>query len=262
MAVGMSGSVPGTARWTSSGHPYDDSDSVLELTPALRLEPFFAPTTWASDNRDDCDFSMEPILLTDGQVMIAGKSKIAYLLDGTHLGGIGGQQALASSVCTDDIDGGSGTVGFTVYLPRLSGIVAVTAGSSPPTVRLAWSSGSGGGPPIVAAGLVWSISQSGTLYGLDPNTGAVRQQAAIGAPANHFPTPSVGAGLLLAPSANQVVAFTASGATSGSTVPITRPRGVGIPPSGRTATAATTGLSGPILAGIVAVALVVLVATG
>ncbi len=68
----------------------------------------------------------------------------------------------------------------------------------------------GGGPPIVAAGLVWTIGQNGTLYGLDPATGKVRQQASIGAVANHFPTPSVGDGLLLAPAANQVVAFTAS----------------------------------------------------
>jgi outer membrane protein assembly factor BamB len=264
-AVDGSGNVwvsAGNGSVTSSDLPYDDSDSVLELSPALKLEQFFAPTTWASDNRDDLDFSMEPILLADGQVMIAGKSRISYLLDGAHLGGIGGQQALMRSVCTNDIDGGSAAVGLTVYLPCLSGIVAVTAGSSPPTLRLAWSAGSGGGPPIVAAGLVWSISQSGTLYGLDPTTGAVRQQATVGVPANHFPTPSVGDGLLLAPSADQVIAFAASAPTSGASVPTTRPKSVGTPPPGRTATAATTGLSGPALAGIIAGALVVLAAVG
>jgi polyvinyl alcohol dehydrogenase (cytochrome) len=252
----------GNGSVTSSDLPYDNSDSVLELSSALKLEQFFAPTTWASDNRDDLDFSMEPILLPDGQVMIAGKSKIAYLLDGAHLGGIGGQQALLRSVCTDDVDGGSATVGTTVYLPCLSGIVAVSAGATPPSLRLAWNSGSGGGPPIVAAGLVWSISQSGRLYGLDPATGAVRQQASIGVPANHFPTPSVGDGVLLAPSSDQVVAFAAPASTSGSTVPTTRPKSVAPPPSGRTATAATTGLSGPALAGIIVGALVVLGAAG
>jgi outer membrane protein assembly factor BamB len=264
-AVDGSGNVwvsAGNGSVTSSDLPYDNSDSVLELSSALKLEQFFAPTTWASDNRDDLDFSMEPILLADGQVMIAGKSKIAYLLDGAHLGGIGGQQARLRSVCTDDIDGGSATVGTTVYLPCLTGIVAVSAGSTPPSLRLAWSSGSGGGPPIVAAGLVWSISQSGMLYGLDPATGAVRQQASIGVPANHFPTPSVGDGLLLAPSSDQVVAFAAPASTSGSTVPTTRPKSVGTPPSGRTATAATIGLSGAALAGIIVVALVVLTAIG
>jgi hypothetical protein len=48
------------------------------------------------------------------------------------------------------------------------------------------------------------------LYGLDPATGRVRQQALIGAVANHFPTPSVADGLMLAPAARDVVAFSLS----------------------------------------------------
>ena len=108
-------------------------------------------------------------------------------------------------------------VGTTVYLPCLSGPVAVQASSSPARVHLLWSASVGGGPPIVAAGLVWTIGQNGVLYGLDPSTGAVREQATIGAPANHFPTPSVGAGLLLAPAADRIVAFTAASATTTTT---------------------------------------------
>jgi hypothetical protein len=57
---------------------------------------------------------------------------------------------------------------------------------------------------------VWTIGQNGTLYGLDSADGAVLQQASVGVPANHFPTPGVGDGLLLAPSAYRVVAFSAS----------------------------------------------------
>ena len=105
------------------------------------------------------------------------------------------------SACSNDIDGGSAVVGMTVYLPCLTGIIAVRATGSPPALHLLWSSGTGGGPPIAAAGLVWTIGQNGTLYGLDPATGQVRQQVAIGMPANHFPTPSLGDGLLLAASA-------------------------------------------------------------
>jgi outer membrane protein assembly factor BamB len=74
---------------------------------------------------------------------------------------------------------------------------------------LLWSAKVGGGPPIVAAGLVWTIGQNGDLYGLNPDTGEVRQQASVGEQANHFPTPSVGDGLLLAPSADRVVAYRA-----------------------------------------------------
>ena len=84
-----------------------------------------------------------------------------------------------------------------------------TLTASPPGLRLLWNSEKGGGPPIVAAGLVWTIGRDGTLYGLNPVTGQVRQQTSIGAPANHFPTPSVGDGLLLAPSTNRVVALRA-----------------------------------------------------
>ena len=222
-AVWMGGAAPAVdARgdvWVSVGNGsvyqasrgYDNSDSVLDLSPSMRLLQYFAPADWASDNSRDFDMSAEPVLLADGQVLLAGKSPTAYLLNGAHLGGIGGQLASLSSACDSDIDGGAAAVGRTVYLPCVSGIVAVAAATSPPGLRLLWRSGTGGGPPIVAGGLVWTISQAGTLFGLDPQTGQARQQAAIGTLANHFPTPSVGAGLLLAPSANRVVAFRRGG---------------------------------------------------
>jgi outer membrane protein assembly factor BamB len=228
-AVWMGGAAPvvdGSGDiWVSTGngsvysyqHAYDNSDAVLELSSSLRLLQFFAPTTWPTNNSRDLDMSTAPVLLPDGQVVLAGKSRIVYLLSGAHLGGIGHQQAtlgatgpaIMGSTCPEDIDGGAAFVGMTVYLPCQSGIIAVRATSSPPALHLLWSSGTGGGPPIVAAGLVWTIGQNGVLYGLDPATGKVRQQVTIGAPANHFPTPSVGDGLLLAPSSDRVVAFAA-----------------------------------------------------
>jgi len=220
-AVWMGGAAPVVDGhgdiWVSTGngsvhsdqHAYDDSDSVLELSPSLQLIQFFAPSTWATDNSRDLDMSIAPALLPDGQVLLAGKARIIYLLSGAHLGGIGHQQATLGPVCGDDIDGGGAVQGMTVYLPCLAGIIAVRATSSPPALHLLWSSGTGGGPPIVAAGLVWTMAQNGALYGLDPATGRIRQQVTIGAPASHFPTPSVGGGLLLAASAEHVVAFAA-----------------------------------------------------
>jgi outer membrane protein assembly factor BamB len=198
----------------SSSHAYDNSDSILELSPSLKLVQFFAPITWATDNSRDLDMSTAPALLPDGQVILSGKSGIVYLLNQAHLGGIGGQQGELGSACGQDIDGGVAVQGTTVYLPCTSGIVAVGAVKSPAGLHLLWSSGTGGGPAIVAAGLVWTIGRSGVLFGLNPVTGAVRQQASIGAPANHFPTPSAADGLLLAPSADQVVAFTAAASAS------------------------------------------------
>jgi polyvinyl alcohol dehydrogenase (cytochrome) len=239
----------------SAAHPYDNSDSVLELSSSLRLLQFFAPSAWASDNAEDLDMSTEPALLPDGQVLEAGKSRIAYLLSGAHLGGIGGQQAALGSLCSQDIDGGTAVAGMTVYLPCFSGIIAVRAARSPASLQLLWSSGKGGGPPIMTAGRIWTIGQNGTLYGLDPATGRVRQQASIGVPANHFPTPSVGDGLLLAPSAQQVVAFTATAAggspassptVTPGPVPASSPSGL----SGDSAAAAGGGLPAAAIAGI------------
>ena len=221
-AIWMGGAAPVVDSsgdvWVSTGngsvnsysHAYDDSDSILRLSPSLKLVQFFAPATWAADNSRDLDMSVAPALLPDGQVILTGKSRIVYLLNQADLGGIGGQQAALGSACNQDIDGGVAVQGTTVYLPCTSGIVAVRAVKSPAALHLLWSSGTGGGPPIVAAGLVWTIGQNGTLYGLDPATGAVRQQASIGVPANHFASPSAADGLLLAASADQVVAFRAA----------------------------------------------------
>ena len=137
-------------------------------------------------------------------------SRSAFLLNGSSLGGIGGQQAQLDDACGTVIDGGLAVEGSIVYLPCLSGPVAVQTSDSPAGLHLLWSSSVGGGPPIVAGGLVWTIGSNGVLYGLNPTSGALQDQATIGAPANHFPTPSIGAGLLLAPSSNRVVAFRAA----------------------------------------------------
>jgi outer membrane protein assembly factor BamB len=221
-AVWMGGAAPvvdaagnvwvsvGNGSVHSSGQAFDDSDSVLELSAALHLKQYFAPTDWAQNNAVDLDMSMAPALLADGQVILAGKSRIAYLLNGAHLGGIGSGEASLSALCTSDIDGGPAVVGTTVYLSCLSGPVAVRATASPPALKELWHASVGGGPPIVAAGEVWTIGQNGVLYGLNPATGSVRQQASVGAVTNHFPTPSVGDSLLLVPTSNRVVAFRAT----------------------------------------------------
>jgi len=122
----------------STGQAYDDSDSALELTANGRLEQYFAPSSWTSDNASDFDMSTAPVLLADGQVVLAGKSPVVYLLNGEHLGGIGKQEASLSSVCSNDIDGGSAIVGMTVYLPCLNGPVAVRVSKTPASLKVLW----------------------------------------------------------------------------------------------------------------------------
>ena len=218
-AVWMGGAAPvvdakgnvwvsvGNGSVHSAGQAFDDSDSVLELTATGRLEQYFAPSSWASDNATDQDMTTAPVLLADGQVILAGKSRIAYLLNGAHLGGIGSQETSLSSLCSNDIDGGSAIVGMTVYLPCLSGPVALRVTKTPPSLGVLWSANVGGGPPIVAAGLVWTVGKNGVVYGLDAVTGNVRQQASIGSVDNDFTTPSVGDDLMLVASSYHVVAF-------------------------------------------------------
>ena len=276
-AVWMGGAAPAVDAdghvWVTVGNGsvyqasrgYDDSDSVLDLSPSMKLLQYFAPASWAANNSRDLDMSAEPALLRGGRVLIAGKSGIAYLLNGAHLGGIGGQLASTQPVCSANIDGGVAVTGNTVYLPCVSGILAIRADASPPGLRLLWSSRTGGGPPIVAGGLVWTISQAGWLYGLDPQTGHVRQKAPLGgAPANHFPTPSVGAGLLLAPDWNRVVAFRAGqSGTSPATTPASTAPSAHVTHQQDTASVAPSpGLSGGAVAGIVIGSLAVLTGLG
>ena len=278
-AIWMGGAAPvvddGGHVWVSTGngsvysasHAYDDSDSVLELSSSLRLMQYFAPADWAQNNSRDLDMSTAPVLLPDGQVLLAGKSRIVYLLSGSQLGGIGGQQASLAAACGNDIDGGAAVVGMTAYLPCTAGVVAVQVTRSPAGLRLLWTSQTGGGPPIVAAGLVWTIGQNGVLYGVSPASGQVRQRATIGAPANHFPTPSVGDGLMLAASANRVVAFPASDSGTPATVsPSAASSNAAGPeptPTANSATAADTGgLPAGAIAGIIVGALVVIGAIG
>lgn len=228
-AVWMGGAAPVVDAagnvWVSTGNgsvhsasqPYDNSDSVLELSPSMTLEQYFAPSSWPANNSRDLDMSIAPALLSDGQVVLAGKSRIVYLLNGSSLGGIGKQEATLGDACNQDIDGGVAVTGATVYLPCFSGPIALTVSASPPTLHLLWSASVGGGPPVVAAGLVWTIGQNGVLYGLRPATGTVQEQAEVGVPANHFPTPAVGDGDFLVPTSDRVVAFAASSTAASTT---------------------------------------------
>jgi outer membrane protein assembly factor BamB len=216
-AIWMGGAAPvvdATGNvWVSVGNGsvysatqgYDDSDSVLELSPSMRLQQYFAPSDWPTNNREDLDMSTAPVLLGSSRVLLAGKSGIAYLLNQRDLGGIGHQETTAQ-VCNGNIDGGSVIEGSTVYLPCVGGIVAVRVATSA-NLTVAWRTTTSSGPALYGAGLLWTIGQDGVLYGLSPANGAVRQRVHVGTEVNHFPTPAFGDGLFLVPTQNNVVAF-------------------------------------------------------
>jgi outer membrane protein assembly factor BamB len=187
---------------------YDDSDSVLELSPSLKLLQFFAPSDWYDDNANDRDLgSSVPAVLPNGLVVQAGKSQTVYLLRASRLGGIGGQVDEKTNICGNDVDGGVAFSGSTVYLPCENGVMAVATDAKTLKLRVLWQTPTGaGGPPILAGGLVWTIS-SGNLFALSPRTGKAVERFSINGAATDFPTPSFGDGHLLAISNDQVYGF-------------------------------------------------------
>jgi outer membrane protein assembly factor BamB len=198
---------------SKSSLPYDQSDSVTELSASLRREQFFAPSTWAEDNRTDADLGSATPAFVGGYVFQVGKGHVAYLLDPGRLGGVGGQVA-KMPLCTEDPGGGLAVQGGTVYVACGEGVTAVRISAQAPHMSVLWttsktpSGASINGPPIVAGGLVWSLDAYGTLWGLNRASGVhVTQERTGGGEANHFPTPTVADGLLLAPTTDQLFAY-------------------------------------------------------
>ena len=75
---------------------------LVDAAPVLR------PSTWLHDNLTDADLgSSSPAVLPDGLVFQAGKSGTGYLLQGSSLGGIGGQVAQLAGLCGGVVDGGT-----------------------------------------------------------------------------------------------------------------------------------------------------------
>jgi len=164
---------------------FDGSDSVTALSPALRQVGIFAPSTWYDDSKNDADLgSTQPALLAGGMLLALGKSGTAYLVSAAHLGGVGGQVAQAT-VCP--AYGGASVQGTIVYEPcEQGGMAAIsTAGGK---IRVLWRGpASAWGSPVVGGGAVWVTDwTAGTLYELDPATGATRYSLSLGTPLPHF----------------------------------------------------------------------------
>lgn len=205
--IGPGGTVyVGVGNGGTSG-PYDDSDSVTALSPALRRIDVFAPASWLADNRNDLDLgSLTPALTSGGQVLTVGKRGIGYLLSASHLGGIGGQLS-QQQVCP--AYGGAAVAGQTVIVPCESGgpaAVLVSGGQ----IRLLWRGpAAADGSPVIGGHAVWvTANQAGVLYELNPSTGRVRYRIALGASLPHFASPSLAGGLVLTGTTHGVVAVT------------------------------------------------------
>jgi outer membrane protein assembly factor BamB len=168
---------------------WDHSDSILRLSPLLQLEDGFAPQHWASDNARDADLgSLGPVLLPGGLLFADGKSGEGYLLQATHLGGVGGQvQTL--SVCR--AFGGAAVSGLSFFLPCTDGLRQLTL-TSASQVLIGWHANPQmNGSPIIGGQTIYSMDpDGGVLYALNAATGQVRASLQVGQ-TTRFATPTL-----------------------------------------------------------------------
>jgi outer membrane protein assembly factor BamB len=195
----------GVGNGAATSGAYDGSDSVTALSLTLRETGIFAPEVWPQDNAADLDLgSLSPALLPSGLVLSVGKRGIGYLLDGRHLGGVGGQLATAP-ICR--AYGGAAVSGTVAYVPCGDGGLAAvdTAGRR---LRIRWRGpATAAGSPVLGGGAVWVADLgAGILYQLSPASGQVRQQIRLGAPLPHFASPSLSGPLMLIGTMHGVVA--------------------------------------------------------
>jgi len=197
--------------WVSTGNSessgnFDYGNAVVHLSPQLQAVDYFAPTNWLKLNQGDIDLgSIGPALVGTNRVLAAGKQGIAFLLDRAHLGNIGGSITQIQACTGGGAFGTAAVQGTTVFVPCTDGLVAIgTAGDK---LTSAWRRPGAAGPPIVAAGLVWDVTNSGTLVALDPATGQQRFSTQLGDPASRFVSPSAADGRLFVAPTNTVVAF-------------------------------------------------------
>ncbi|HEY1168744.1 MAG TPA: PQQ-binding-like beta-propeller repeat protein [Candidatus Limnocylindrales bacterium] len=206
--IDASGNVYVATGNGSSTTTYDGSDSVLELSPGLKLLSRFAPSTWTADNAGDADLgSTSPVLVPGGWVFQVGKSGTGYVLRQGALGGIGGQVSSAY-VCSGF--GGAAQDGATIYVPCQRALREVQVGTDGKlTVGWITKSGVGGGPPVIGGGAIWSLNvDGGRLYALDPATGGVLASISVGS-LPHFASPTLWGGWVLIGTMSGVVAVKA-----------------------------------------------------
>jgi outer membrane protein assembly factor BamB len=184
---------------------WDQSDSVLRLSPTLQLEDSFAPATWPRDNAADADLgSLGPVLAPGGWVFAAGKSGQGYLLHADALGGVGGQ-VWEGRVCR--AFGGAAVSGTSVFVPCTDGLRQVQIDPSG-QLTLGWQAPPQvSGSPIVGGQTVYSLDLQGTLYALDSGSGAVRVSIPVGA-TSRFATPTLVGDQLFVGTLTGIVAVT------------------------------------------------------
>lgn len=199
---------------TGNGTPVDridDSDSVLRLSRRLKVIGRFTPSGFRSLSANDTDLSSTaPALLPGGLVFQVGKGGVGYVLNGTRLGGTGGQ--LASSTVCDGGFGGDAVTGDKVVFSCFSSLraISVTPGKHGrrPVVRGLWSVSGNPGPPIIAGGVAWDVSKDNVLSGYRLSDGKTVFSTSTGSVGTSFPSLAASGTRLVVPEGSKVVCYT------------------------------------------------------
>ncbi len=230
---------------------FDDSDAVLKLNLATDFvaDPasewvsplgWFEPPNWEEESNHDLDLSSAaPELLPGALLFQAGKDGVGYLIDEATMES-GAAAVFSHAVCHEHTGfagsfGGDSFANNTIYMPCENGVQALAYSESSKTFTPLWQGPEDAvGPPIVSAGLVWTIATGGfsgkgaKLYGLDPATGIPSYTETLPSPTiDHFASPSAAGGRLFVATGCSVTAYQVSqlagtpGGGSDTTVPCT-----------------------------------------
>jgi hypothetical protein len=177
----------------------------------------------------------------------AGKTGIGYLIEENTMNSV-----FSAPVCSEN--GGfsgsfggdsfaAGGAGGTIYVACENGTQALSYDQTTRTFAPLWQAEQQDavGPPIVSAGVVWTVATGGfegggtTMYGFDPASGQPRYFVALPSPViDHFASPSAAGGRLFVASGSSVTAYRITQLAAGETA--AAPGGGATAPSGPTAT--------------------------
>jgi outer membrane protein assembly factor BamB len=182
------------------------TESVFKLSPSLKVvKQWRAYNHLTLDNTDQDVGSISPSLVGGGDVFQNGKYGHAFLLS-SALGQLTSNPGLVDcgGLTSDASFGATAYAPPYIYVPCATGLYAVKQSGS--SISVAWHAlSSFVGPPIVAGGVVWTLS-SGNLYGFNAVTGAPVDNIGVGA-FSRFQTPASGGGLIFVAGTNALSAY-------------------------------------------------------
>jgi polyvinyl alcohol dehydrogenase (cytochrome) len=193
--------------YVSTGNPDPDDhgnfgESVLRFdnTAGMHLTGSFE--TFPGGDRDIA--SVAPAILPNNMLFQIGKQQTGFLVDSVSM------TMLHSLHMCDGVEafGTDAFDGSRLFVPCSNKIQQVNIDVTHRSMSLGWSAalGSAMGSPILAGGLLWTIDRaSGTLFALNPATGAVQRSLHVGSIA-HFAAPAAALGLVLVPTLSGIVA--------------------------------------------------------